>query len=60
MLIPVHLSASTGRNVCRFSLNQNRMVKVCPAYRNKVYTECVILASLLKKRQRNKDQFKDF
>ena len=52
--------ASTRRNVCRFSLNQNRKVEVCPAYRNKVYTENVILASPLKKRQRNREKFKAF
>ena len=38
MLILFHLIASTGRNVCRFSLNPNRMVKIRQAYRTKFFT----------------------
>ena len=60
MLIPFYLSASTRRNVCRFSLNLNRMVKFAQLIEYKVYNEHVIFASLFRRRERNKDKIKAF
>ena len=56
MLILVHLSASTGRKLCRLPLIPNCSVKYVQPIEYELYTEHIILASLFSKRQRNKDK----